>query len=66
MMSSTRPAVPVIMILALVALTGCGALEEIAKSLEADTATAPPPAPRAKPKRVIPPPPTPKPMAALN
>ncbi len=65
MMSSTRPAVPVIMILALVALTGCGALEEIAKSLEADTAAAPPPAPKAKPKRMIPPPPKPKPMAAL-
>ncbi len=63
MMSSTRPAVPVMMALLLVALAGCAAMEEIAKSLEA--AAAPPPAPRIKPKRVIPPPPKPKPMAAL-
>ncbi len=65
MMSSTRPAVPVAMILLLVALTSCGALEEFGKSFEANTAGAPPPAPKVKPKRVIPPPPRPKPMAAL-
>ena len=65
MMNSTQSAVPVIMTLLLVALTGCAALEEIAKSLEANPAGAPPPAPKVKPTRVIPPPPRPKPSVAL-
>ncbi len=63
-MSSTRSMMPVLMTMLLVALTGCGAMEEFAKSLEAN-AGAPPPAPKVKPVRVIPPPPRPKPKVAL-
>ncbi len=65
MMVTTRSAVPVIMTMLLVALTGCAAMEEIAQSLEANAAGAPPPAPKVKPKRVSPPPPRPKPEVAL-
>lgn len=65
MMSTARSVAPVIMTMLLVTLTGCSALEEIAKSVDANAAASPP-APKLKPKRVIPPPPRPKPMAALT
>ena len=65
MMSTARSVALVIMTMLLVTLTGCSAIEEISKSIDANTAAAAPPEPKIKPKRVIPPPPRPKPMAAL-
>ncbi len=64
-MGATRSVVPMIATILIVALAGCGVVEEIAQRLEASAAGAPPPAPKVKPRRVMPPPPRPKPKIAF-
>lgn len=63
--SATRSAAPVITAILAIVLAGCGVVEELTQRFEPSASAAVPPAPKAKPKRVIAPPPRPKPKLAL-
>jgi len=65
-MRGTRSVAPVITTILAIVLAGCSLVEELTQHFEPSAAAAVPPAPKAKPKRVIPPPPRPKPKLVLG